>query len=46
MFEDMRSQAENVGDEDEEAGERKLEWEWGEIVREANNESNLAERGF
>lgn len=45
-LESMRRQWEEVKNNDKVARERELEWEWGEMGREANNEGNLADRGF
>lgn len=45
-FERKRRGLEEVGDEDEEAAEKDLEWGRGDMGRDANNEGNLAERGY
>lgn len=46
MFEERRRELEEVGDEDQEAEDRDLEWGWGDMGRGANDEGNLAERGY
>lgn len=45
-FEDKSRGYEEVEDEDEAEAERELGWGRGDIGREANNEGNLAERGY
>lgn len=45
-FEEGRREVEIVEDEEQVAVERELGWGWGDMGRDANNEANLAERGY